>query len=572
MGEVAVLRTGQPIPDEALNSHVGILGKTGSGKSYTARGLAERLLRLHRQVVIVDPTGAWYGLRTGFEVPIFGGRHGDVAIGDLAGDAVASVIVEKQASAIIDLSLMTANGQKRFMRDFAHRLRQKPPGALYLFLDEADEFLPQEKVKGSGGAATDTNLFGDLKWMVRRGRLNGFRVTMITQRPAEIAKAVLTQIETLVAHRLTGPQDRRAVEEWVKGHADPDAHKEVLSSLASLEKGVAWVWAPELDLLTKSKMPKIETFDSGRTPEPGEVEVKPPALADLDLSAIDASLAAVVEEAKANDPRTLKAEVARLTRELAAAQKGVAPAWPDQREEVDGLLAELRDAQIVMDGITRGAVELQRRQKKALAALSGEEMELPPVSAVPVAMTPPRRVAPAPAPVQRQPISAREPRQSEGDGALKGPQRQMLQAIAWWAAMGHATPSKAQVAAISGWRITSGHLKNVAGSLRTLGLIDYPSPGLFTLTEDGRAAAPEPDMGASFHDNLRGTLTGPQKAVFDHLLATGGELTRDELARALGWEPTSGHVKNVLGSMRTLELLDYPSPGIVALQAWAANA
>src|SRR5207237_4855537 len=131
-----------------------------------------------------------------------------------------------------------------FMRDFAHRLRPKPPGALYLLLDEAEEFLPQEKVKGTGGAATDTNLFGDLKWMVRRGRLNGFRVVMITQRPAEIAKAVLTQIETLVAHRLTAPQDRKAIEEWVKGHADPDAHKEALSSLASLEKVGAGVWGP----------------------------------------------------------------------------------------------------------------------------------------------------------------------------------------------------------------------------------------------------------------------------------------------------------------------------------------
>jgi DNA helicase HerA-like ATPase len=54
-----------PIPDEALNSHIGILGKTGSGKTYTAKGLVERLLAARRQVVIIDPTGAWYGLRTG---------------------------------------------------------------------------------------------------------------------------------------------------------------------------------------------------------------------------------------------------------------------------------------------------------------------------------------------------------------------------------------------------------------------------------------------------------------------------------------------------------------------------
>jgi hypothetical protein len=34
-------------------------------------------------------------------------------------------------------------------------------------------------------------------------------------------------------------------------------------------------------------------------------------------------------------------------------------------------------------------------------------------------------------------------------------------------------PFRMQVATIRGWKITSGYLKNVAGSLRALGLIDY---------------------------------------------------------------------------------------------------
>jgi uncharacterized protein len=268
------------IPDQALNTHIGVLGKTGAGKSYTARGLVERLLTSKRHVCIVDPTGAWWGLRTGFDIPIFGGAHGDIEINDKAGEAVARVIDEQGASAIVDLSLMSGGAQRRFMRDFAKRLRAKASGAFWLVLDEADEFLPQQLQSDM------TNLFGDLKWMVRRGRLNGFRVMMITQRPAEIAKAVLTQIETLVAHRLTAPQDRKAIEEWVKGHHDPSEAREVLSTLASLNRGEAWVWCPDIDLLRRAKMPEITTFDSGRTPEPGETRTSPPGLANLDLSAI----------------------------------------------------------------------------------------------------------------------------------------------------------------------------------------------------------------------------------------------------------------------------------------------
>lgn len=528
------------IPDAALNSHVGILGKTGSGKSYTARGLAERLLHMHRQVVIVDPTGAWYGLRTGFEIPIFGGRHGDVEIGDMAGEPVAGVIVEQSASAIIDLSLMTASGQKRFMRDFAHRLRAKPPGALYLFLDEADEFLPQEKVKGGGrgtDANTDLNLFGDLKWMVRRGRLNGFRVTMITQRPAEIAKAVLTQIETLVAHRLTAPQDRRAVEEWVKGHADPDAHKEVLSSLASLEKGVAWVWAPDLDILAKAKMPAIETFDSGRTPEPGEIEVKPPALADLNLTAIKEKLASVVEEAKANDPRALKVEIARLTRELAKSESGKhivasAPAWPDQREEVAALSAKIDEALLALEQMKASAAELERRQQVALAALGGESVSIP------VVTRPQRRVPPALAPVQRQPIPVRAAVQSEGEvpaGCAK--------ALAALAAVYPSGLTEAQWSTAAGYKRSGGTWGTYKSRLRGAGLIESRE-GRWFATEAGAAAVGDVELPPSPGPDLvrwwAAKLPGTPKIAEALIGAWPHAMSRDELAEAVGMTASGG--------------------------------
>ena len=151
---------------------------------------------------------------------------------------------------------------------------------------------------------------------------------------------------------------------------------------------------------------------------------------------------------------------------------------------------------------------------------------------------------------------------------LTGPQATMLRALRWWQAMGNVAPTRAQVAAICGWRITSGHLKNVAGSLVTAGMIVYPEQGRLALTPAGVAAAPEPDSGASVVDGVRATLSGPQRQVFDFLLRHRRAMSRDDVATALGWAPTSGHLKNILGSMRTLELIDYPSQGAVALQSW----
>lgn len=81
----------KPIPLDIMATHVAIVGKTGSGKTYTAKGLVERLLEANRRVIVLDPTGAWWGLRSkadggpGFAIPVLGGEHGDVPLAE--GDA-----------------------------------------------------------------------------------------------------------------------------------------------------------------------------------------------------------------------------------------------------------------------------------------------------------------------------------------------------------------------------------------------------------------------------------------------------------------------------------------------------
>ena len=102
-------------------------------------------------------------------------------------------------------------------------------------------------------------------------------------------------------------------------------------------------------------------------------------------------------------------------------------------------------------------------------------------------------------------------------------------------------------------------------------MIDYPKPGHFCLTDAGRAAAPEPDMGASLLDGLKQTLSGPQIAALDCLLTKGRRQTRQELCGHLGWNATAGHVNNVLGSMRSMSVIDYPARGEVELEDWVRD-
>lgn len=94
------------LPLEAVTQTFAILAVKGSGKSYTASVCAEEMLKAGQQIVVIDMTGAWYGLKSssdgksdGFPIAVFGGDHADVPLHEGAGEIIASAIVEKKFSA-----------------------------------------------------------------------------------------------------------------------------------------------------------------------------------------------------------------------------------------------------------------------------------------------------------------------------------------------------------------------------------------------------------------------------------------------------------------------------------------
>lgn len=264
------------LPDEAVTQTFAILAKRGVGKTYTASVMVEEMLKNNLHVAVVDPIGVWWGLRTsangktaGLPIIVLGGEHGDLPLEPTNGEVIADLIVDKQMSAVIDLSLMRKGEQKRFMIDFAETLYHKNRNALHVVLDEADEFAPQRPM------GDDARMLGAIEDLVRRGRARGIGLTLITQRPAVLNKNVLTQIEVLIAMRLTSPQDRTQIGEWVKFHADTASATDMLSSLPSLPIGTAWFWSPGwLDLFKKVKIRKRLTLDSSSTPKVGEQRIE----------------------------------------------------------------------------------------------------------------------------------------------------------------------------------------------------------------------------------------------------------------------------------------------------------
>lgn len=141
------------LPDAALAQHVAILGMTGSGKTFTAKGIVEALLADDRQCCILDPTGAWWGLRLGrdgksrgHDVILIGGDHADIPLSERSGEAVARLVAEQRASVVIDTSGMTVGEYTRWFTDFGGSLYRFNRNPLHLVVDEAHHFAPQGKV------------------------------------------------------------------------------------------------------------------------------------------------------------------------------------------------------------------------------------------------------------------------------------------------------------------------------------------------------------------------------------------------------------------------------------------
>jgi uncharacterized protein len=193
------------------------------------------------------------------------------------GEALAEIIGAASTPAIIDTSLMKVGERTRFFADFADALIRKNKGPLHLVVDEAHLFAPQGKVNDPQSGA----MLHAANNLVSLGRSRGLRIILITQRPAKLHKDSLTQVETLVALRLIAPQDRAAVESWIKDNADEKQGREIITSLATLKTGQGWIWAPELGVLERVAFPKIKTFDSSRAPS-DEVNGGGPVFAPID--------------------------------------------------------------------------------------------------------------------------------------------------------------------------------------------------------------------------------------------------------------------------------------------------
>lgn len=531
-------------PDDAITETFGILAARGAGKSNTAAVMAEEMYEQRLPFVVVDPVGSWWGLRSsktgsgpGLKITVFGGKRGDVPLERTGGKLVADLVVDERLSCILDLTEFESEGAKRqFLLDFARRLYKRNELPLHLFLEEADDYIPQTVVRAEPGeaAAIPGMLLRAWENIVRRGRARGLGMTMITQRSASINKNVLTQVQTLIAMRTTGPQDRKAIEDWVKYN---DESVDILKTLSGLAPGEAWVWSPVFLKTTKRvKFRKRRTFDSGSTPKMA-AKSKTAKLAKLDVSKLREQMAETIARADADDPKILRARIKELEKALkvqpAAAVVNVKlneKAWRDWAGVAELSIKSLQKA------IASAVAHAEKLTDMATAASANATLPAQPLSEGKTrGNVKPTRKGSNPRP-SKPPPPANTRRLESDTGALPRGEAKVLTAIA----QHEEGVDREQLTILTGYKQSTRNL--YIQKLAAAGMIDTGPP--ITATGLGLQSLPadfEPlPTGYELREHWLASLPLGERVVLAIVLAAHpGSVTREEISDEAGYKSST---------------------------------
>lgn len=551
------------LPLDAVTQTIAILARKRVGKTYTASVIAEEFIEAKIPIVVLDPTGAWWGLRSsadgkheGYPVIIIGGGHADVPLEETAGKVIADLVVDHPGFYIIDFSQIESDAAcQRFATDFAKRFyfrKERNRFAVHMFIDEADVFIPQ-------------NPFGEEKRMlhafdviVRRGGIRGIGCTMITQRPAVLNKNVLTQCETLIALQISGSQDVDAIEHWMRVHGTKEQKSEFLSTIGSLQMGVAWFWSPSwLQKFERIHIRERRTFNSSATPKAGEKTVIPPKLAAIDIEKLGKEIKATVERIQANDPKELKRQIASLQKQVDAKPLPVLQKTETKTVEKFALKeGQLSRAEKLADRI----VELQQQFAASVAEIaSAVKLTRQPLSPARPTIQPVRQVT-SPVPV-RQPIQREH---ANGDALADVPGgafRRVMIALAQRPGL-----TDAQICVRASISANSSTLSVTLSKARKSGWIRDDGQQRF-LTDDGYAALGLFDPLPEGADLLRHWLNELGDSAQSRVLrivadAYPNPLDDPAIIEKSGISPTSSTLSVAKSRLRSLELIQYPSRGL----------
>lgn len=530
--------------ERLVDSRLLVQANSGGGKSWCLRRLLEQT-HGHVQQLVIDPEGEFASLREKYDYVYAAKSGGDTAADPRSAKLLAERLLDLRVSAILDIYELKAHQRVDFVRYFLEALvdaKKELWHPALIVVDEAHVYCPQKGDAESAGAVID---------LCTRGRKRGFCAVLATQRLSKLHKDAAAELNNKLIGRTGLDVDiARASDEL--GFTSKEQHR----GLRELKPGTFFAFGPAFAAgITSVTVGPVETTHPKAgariafTPPPPTAAVKAmlPKLADLPAEA----------EQRQRSLDDLRKENAELKRQLTVTQRSgpkVETKVVQSRIEVPVVLAA---DMLRIERAAKKMAETTEVGKAAIIQLLGRMRDI---------ATAGQRVAPRVVAAPRQvrtesaPVRHREP----DDGELSGPERRILDAIAWCESIGITEPEQTAVAFLAGYTYGGGAFNNPRGRLNSRDLVRYVGSDRIALTEAGRAVASTPDEAlttAQLHELVLARLPGPERKILQVLIEEWPKtLAKSELAERSNYA-LGGAFNNPLGRLRSLGLIDYPERG-----------
>ena len=209
-------------PFALLTGNLGIVGDSGSGKSWLAGLLAEEMLKQGYQICVIDPEGDYRNLRAFPHTMLVGGQ--DMMLPPIA-DAL-SLSEYAGMSLVFDLSLCSVAERNTYVLKLLREmwcLRAGRGRPHWVLLDESQSFCPT-----AGGEFTDVLL----------NAMCGGGFAVVTYRPSQVAPILLEALDHWLLTRLSPAEEIATVAPFLSG---PNAARPALARLPLLPLGQAYL-------------------------------------------------------------------------------------------------------------------------------------------------------------------------------------------------------------------------------------------------------------------------------------------------------------------------------------------
>lgn len=551
---------GQTIPliDYAVGA-AAILGIRDSGKTVTAKGIAEQLIENGVPVVVFDAVGKWRFLKLespeggkSYKVVVVGGRDPDLPLNPHSVVEVIRAALKERIPIIVDLfdPQLSKKDWKSIVKSAVKTIHYENDGSpIHIFLEEAAEFVPQKII--------DFDVYAEIEKCARMGGNNGVGITLINQRSQELNKAVLEQCTTLILGQQIGNKAIEAIGKWVE-RLDSEIENAVLHSLPKLKAGQAWVWtrqSPDKPLL--NQFPMCRSYHPDRRTQTKAIKELGYKTSDISgfISQMSAAIPKVIEQAKSNDPAELRKEITRLNRELLKAM----PVVKTETKEVSVLTdADRKMITRAEDYCVEVMTAMEKETAKIVDAIRDMRQFFEKIRAKIPATIPWKQIPPG---LEKryqmaQPVTKPVTHENANGETIAGGARRMLIALA----QRPQGLNDKQIGVRAGMSSKSGTFGTYLGRLRSLNYIDGERSHI-TITEDGIRALGDYRPLPTGKDLMLYWLEYLGQSGAGRMLAVLAEkypdtVTADELGQLADMESSSGTFGTYLGKLRTLELIE----------------